>query len=95
VHRIGQTKKTEIFRFVSTGSIEEIIYNRQIYKQQMANIGTQGSHERRFFKGVQGRRGEEGELFGLGTERQMYSHENRFNYSRFSFRSQLAEIREG
>ena len=26
---------------MSTGSIEEIIYNRQIYKQQMANIGTQ------------------------------------------------------
>eukprot|EP01121_Diplochlamys_sp_Union-15-3_P009560 TRINITY_DN2606_c0_g1_i3.p1 TRINITY_DN2606_c0_g1~~TRINITY_DN2606_c0_g1_i3.p1 ORF type:complete len:172 (-),score=36.14 TRINITY_DN2606_c0_g1_i3:1704-2219(-) len=64
-YRIGQTKQTDIFRFVSAGTIEEMTYNRQIYKQQLANIGLKGANERRYFRGVAGVKGSEGEIFGL------------------------------
>jgi len=64
-YRIGQTRHTDVYRFVSAGTVEEMIYQRQIYKQQMANIGLEGSQERRYFNGVLGVRGEEGEIFGL------------------------------
>ena len=52
-----------MFRLISQGTIEEIVYARQIYKQQQANIGYNASNERRYFKGVQG--ASHGELFGL------------------------------
>jgi DNA excision repair protein ERCC-6-like 2 len=53
----------EVFRLISQGTVEEIVYARQIYKQQQANIGYEASNERRYFKGVQGQ--SHGELFGL------------------------------
>jgi len=61
--RIGQRRDVEVFHLISQGTIEEIIYARQIYKQQQANIGYDASNERRYFKGVQG--ASHGELFGL------------------------------
>jgi DNA excision repair protein ERCC-6-like 2 len=64
-YRIGQTRNVEVFRLVSAGTIEEIVYARQIYKQQMANIGYNASLERRYFKGVQDRKDKKGEIFGL------------------------------
>jgi DNA excision repair protein ERCC-6-like 2 len=62
-YRIGQLRDVEVFRLVSQGTVEEIVYARQIYKQQQANIGYYASNERRYFKGVQG--SHHGELFGL------------------------------
>ena len=41
------------------------MYQRQIYKQQLANIGMQGKNERRYFEGVPGVKGQEGELYGI------------------------------
>lgn len=64
-YRIGQYRDVEVFRLICTGTIEEIIYARQIYKQQQANIGYTASHERRYFKGVQENKDQKGELFGL------------------------------
>ena len=64
-YRIGQTRDVEVFRLVSSGTVEEIVYARQIYKQQQANIGYNASLERRYFKGVQNRKGQKGEIFGL------------------------------
>lgn len=64
-YRIGQTRDVEVFRLVSSGTIEEIVYARQIYKQQQANIGYSASEERRYFKGVMDQAGKKGELFGL------------------------------
>jgi DNA excision repair protein ERCC-6-like 2 len=61
--RIGQRRDVEVFRLISQGTVEEIVYARQIYKQQQANIGYDASNERRYFKGVQG--SSHGELFGL------------------------------
>ncbi|WYZ41310.1 hypothetical protein EsH8_V_000205 [Colletotrichum jinshuiense] len=64
-YRIGQVRDVDVFRLVSTGTIEEIVYARQIYKQQQANIGYTASSERRYFKGVQQDAERKGEIFGL------------------------------
>jgi DNA excision repair protein ERCC-6-like 2 len=64
-YRIGQTRDVEVFRLVSQGTIEEIVYARQIYKQQQASIGYNASTERRYFQGVQDMKGQKGEIFGL------------------------------
>ncbi|KAG0646712.1 Chromatin remodeling [Hyphodiscus hymeniophilus] len=64
-YRIGQLRDVEVFRLVSAGTIEEIVYARQIYKQQQANIGYTASTERRYFKGVQNKSDQKGEIFGL------------------------------
>lgn len=66
-YRIGQVRDVEVFRLVSAGTIEEIVYARQIYKQQQANIGYNASSERRYFKGVQEDPSRKGELFGLAN----------------------------
>ena len=64
-YRIGQTRDVEVFRLVSQGTLEEIVYARQIYKQQQASIGYDASSERRYFQGVQDRKDQKGEIFGL------------------------------
>ncbi|KAL8948856.1 MAG: hypothetical protein Q9222_004997 [Ikaeria aurantiellina] len=66
-YRIGQVRDVEVFRLVSAGTIEEIVYARQIYKQQQANIGYTASTERRYFKGVQEKKDHKGEIFGLAN----------------------------
>ncbi|KAJ3563094.1 hypothetical protein NPX13_g8319 [Xylaria arbuscula] len=62
-YRIGQVRDVDVYRLISVGTIEEITYARQIYKQQQANIGYNASNERRYFKGVQHQ--SKGELFGI------------------------------
>ncbi|KAK6607593.1 DNA excision repair protein [Botrytis cinerea] len=64
-YRIGQHRDVDSFRLVSAGTIEEVVYARQIYKQQQANIGYNASKERRYFKGVQNAASQKGEIFGL------------------------------
>lgn len=66
-YRIGQTRDVEVFRLISVGTVEEIVYARQIYKQQQANIGYNASVERRYFKGVQDQKDQKGEIFGLSN----------------------------
>lgn len=66
-YRIGQSRDVEVFRLVSAGTIEEIVYARQIYKQQQANIAYTASTERRYFKGVQDDKTQKGEIFGLAN----------------------------
>ena len=62
--RIGQKKDVKVYRLIAAGSIEENVYGRQIYKQQLSNIATEASHERRLFNGVQGDKHNKGDLFG-------------------------------
>ncbi|KAI0394093.1 P-loop containing nucleoside triphosphate hydrolase protein [Xylariaceae sp. FL0594] len=64
-YRIGQVRDVDVYRLISVGTIEEITYARQIYKQQQANIGYNASNERRYFKGVQHSSHNKGELFGI------------------------------
>ncbi|KAM0333290.1 hypothetical protein ACHAQA_001951 [Verticillium albo-atrum] len=66
-YRIGQRRDVEVFRLVASGTIEEIVYARQIYKQQQANIGYTASSERRYFQGVQEDEHRKGEIFGLAN----------------------------
>lgn len=72
-YRIGQTRDVEVFRLVSQGTLEEIVYARQIYKQQQANIGYNATTERRYFQGVRGRQDQKGEIFGLNN---LFAYQN-------------------
>jgi hypothetical protein len=37
--RIGQERDVEVYRLVAACTVEEQVYNRQLYKQQQANVG--------------------------------------------------------
>ncbi|KAF9054254.1 P-loop containing nucleoside triphosphate hydrolase protein [Panaeolus papilionaceus] len=63
--RFGQTRDVDVFRLLGAGSIEELIYARQIYKQQQMAIGYDASVQTRYFEGVQGDNQNRGELFGV------------------------------
>ncbi|KAJ2911902.1 hypothetical protein MD484_g8516, partial [Candolleomyces efflorescens] len=63
--RFGQTRDVAVYRLLGAGSVEELIYARQIYKQQQMAIGYDASVQTRYFKGVQGDNTKRGELFGL------------------------------
>ncbi|KAJ7260962.1 P-loop containing nucleoside triphosphate hydrolase protein [Mycena haematopus] len=63
--RFGQTRDVSVFRLLGAGSVEELIYARQIYKQQQMQIGYNASIQTRYFAGVQGDKSRQGELFGL------------------------------
>lgn len=52
---------------LASGTLEEMVYARQIYKQQAANTAIEGARERRYFEGVKGVPGHEGELWGLAN----------------------------
>ncbi|KAM6548917.1 hypothetical protein CsatB_020593 [Cannabis sativa] len=63
--RFGQKRHVLVFRFLSAGSLEELVYSRQVYKQQLANIAVSGKMEKRYFEGVQNCKEFQGELFGI------------------------------
>ncbi|CAH1273323.1 ERCC6 [Branchiostoma lanceolatum] len=48
--RIGQVKDVTIYRLLTTGTIEEKIYHRQIFKQFLTNRVLKDPRQRRFFK---------------------------------------------
>lgn len=66
-YRIGQTQHTSVYRLVSAGSVEETIYDRQVYKHQLSAIALDGQCSRRYFDGVAGMKGQEGELWGMAN----------------------------
>ncbi|KAI9505091.1 SNF2 family N-terminal domain-containing protein [Coemansia spiralis] len=47
--RIGQTRDVAIYRLMTAGTIEEKIYNRQIYKQFLSNKILSDPKQKRFF----------------------------------------------
>ncbi|KAJ7362006.1 DNA excision repair protein ERCC-6 [Desmophyllum pertusum] len=48
--RIGQKRHVTIYRLITTGTIEEKIYHRQIFKQFLTNRVLKDPKQRRFFK---------------------------------------------
>lgn len=46
-----QVRDVGVYRLVAAGTLEEMIYTRQVYKQQQAAVATDGSKETRFFTG--------------------------------------------
>ncbi|GMN53825.1 hypothetical protein TIFTF001_022949 [Ficus carica] len=63
--RFGQKRHVVVFRLIAAGSLEELVYSRQVYKQQLANISVSGKMEKRYFEGVQDCKEFQGELFGV------------------------------
>lgn len=61
--RIGQKREVSIYRLMVTGSIEEKIYHRQIFKQFLTNKILSDPKQKRFFKV-----NELHDLFSLGGE---------------------------
>ena len=68
--RIGQKKNVDVVRFVSRGTVEELMYARQVYKVHLTQAleKTKGStmpQPARIFRGVDKDPNRKGELFGL------------------------------
>ncbi|XP_042436197.1 switch 2-like isoform X2 [Zingiber officinale] len=63
--RYGQKRHVTVCRLLAAGSLEELVYSRQIYKQQLSNIAVSGKMEKRYFQGVQDCKEFQGELFGI------------------------------
>ncbi|KAJ8318779.1 LOW QUALITY PROTEIN: hypothetical protein KUTeg_003870 [Tegillarca granosa] len=61
--RIGQKRNVTIYRLITSGTIEEKIYHRQIFKQFLANRILKDPKQRRFFKA-----NDMYELFDLGID---------------------------
>ncbi|XP_014786401.1 LOW QUALITY PROTEIN: DNA excision repair protein ERCC-6-like 2 [Octopus bimaculoides] len=64
-YRIGQRRDVQVFRLISSCSIEENIYLRQVYKQQLEKVVIGTENAKRYFFGIQGDQQHKGELFGL------------------------------
>lgn len=61
--RIGQRRPVTVYRLITSGTIEEKVYHRQIYKQFLTNKVLQDPRQRRFFKAK-----DMSDLFTLGSE---------------------------
>ncbi|KAJ7584880.1 P-loop containing nucleoside triphosphate hydrolase protein [Mycena floridula] len=63
--RIGQKRDVDVYRLLGAGSIEELVYACQVYKQQQMAIGYDASIQTRYFEAVKGDTSKKGELFGI------------------------------
>lgn len=50
--RIGQRRDVNVYRLVAAGTVEENVYERQLYKQQQSRIAVEGTSEQRIFNGA-------------------------------------------
>ena len=57
-----QLQNVSVFRLICAGTIEEQMYLRQIYKQQLDNVAVGSDNARRYFHGIQGSREHKVEL---------------------------------
>ena len=80
VFRIGQCRDVQVFRLISEGSIEEMMYLREVYKQQLGNTIVEKSKERRYFTGVAGDKHQQGELFGCQNLFQLRNEGSSLSY---------------
>ncbi|TDH12811.1 hypothetical protein EPR50_G00051870 [Perca flavescens] len=64
-YRIGQCRDVTVLRLISLGTVEEVIYLRQVYKQQLQCSVVGKESARRYFEAVQGHGVHKGELFGI------------------------------
>ncbi|NXF04570.1 ER6L2 protein, partial [Smithornis capensis] len=64
-YRIGQYRAVKVFRLISLGTVEEMMYLRQVYKQQLQCAVVGSENAKRYFEAVQGSKEHQGELFGI------------------------------
>ena len=85
--RIGQKQDVEAIRLVARGTIEELIYQRQIYKLQLRKQTLEstelGEDQPQIFRAVDKDKNRKGELFGI---------ENLLKFKDGSFMSSLVRI---
>jgi hypothetical protein len=84
-YRIGQRDVVYVYRLLSKNSIDEVIYMRQLYKQQLYKLLHKKKLRRGKFEGVEGHQQLHGELFGV---------QNLFQYNTNSTQSLLQGLRE-
>ena len=63
-YRIGQRHDVQVYRMISTNTVEEKIYQRQLYKQGQEGLVLHQRDENRYWDGVAGDKNQKGELFG-------------------------------
>lgn len=51
--RIGQLRDVDVYRLVTSGTIEELIYTRQVYKETRVRAIVDGANPRRVLDGTQ------------------------------------------
>lgn len=51
-YRLGSKRDVSVYRLISAGTLEEIVYSRQIYKQQQSNVAVENAREPRYFEGT-------------------------------------------
>ncbi|XP_007539936.3 DNA excision repair protein ERCC-6-like 2 [Erinaceus europaeus] len=66
-YRIGQCRDVKVLRLISLGTVEEIMYLRQVYKQQLQCVVVGSENAKRYFEAVQGSKEHQGELFGVSN----------------------------
>lgn len=88
--RFGQTRDVAVYRLLGAGSVEELIYARQIYKQQQMAIAYEASVQTRYFEGIQGDTDKKGELFGI--ENIFKLHEDKLATKMAIEKANLAEL---
>ncbi|XP_059193877.1 DNA excision repair protein ERCC-6-like 2 isoform X2 [Centropristis striata] len=73
-YRIGQCRDVTVLRLISLGTVEEVIYLRQVYKQQLQSSVVGKESARRYFEAVQGNALHKGELFGIKNLFKLQNH---------------------
>jgi SNF2 family DNA or RNA helicase len=68
-YRLGQSQNVKVYRFICQGTVEENIYLREVYKQQLSIMTLEREPAQRHFTCVAGDKERKGEIFG---------HENMF-----------------
>lgn len=65
-YRIGQNERVSVYRLVAQGTVEEVTYMRQLYKQSLQQATTEDTgDDTGQFEGIQGDAQCHGELFGI------------------------------
>ncbi|XP_061482406.1 DNA excision repair protein ERCC-6-like 2 isoform X3 [Rhineura floridana] len=73
-YRIGQCRDVKVFRLISLGTVEEMMYLRQVYKQQLQCVVIGSENAKRYFEAVQGSKQHQGELFGIHNLFKLQDH---------------------
>ena len=67
-YRIGQRKNVDVYRLVTKGGIEEMVYMRSYHKQTINDTTMEGNlFRKRQFRGVAGDNRNKGNLFGMAN----------------------------
>ena len=83
-YRFGQDRPVQVFRLISQGTIEEMIYMRQLYKKTLQDAILNAATGDNQFDGIEGDKSCHGELFGAQNILQFHDGRLKCHYSVFS-----------